>query len=107
MNDQQELFIEQPINEDGDSRQVDCFVSPKMGVPDWVEEIAIDCDNIKEFAYTYRKSERFLQRGQEYVNLIMSIHLMELEDYGYTLISKHESTTGKAIAYIGKESDFS
>lgn len=106
MNKQQELFTDQSINADGDSRQVDLLVGPKMGVPDWVKEIAVECNNIKEFAYTYRKAERFLQLGREYVSQIMGRHLIELADYGYTLISKHESTTGNCIAYVGKESDF-
>jgi hypothetical protein len=70
-------------------------------VPDWAFHISVkDCKNVYEFAYKYRKSDRFTQRGNEYVKATMDSHLKDIEDKGYTNISCHDNVTGKHIVFI-------
>lgn len=79
--------------------QVDFVV--RQNIPDWVKKCAVsDCKTVKEFAYKYRKMDRFVQRGEDYEKAIMKTHNEQLKDFGYTCISHHDNVTGKFIAYI-------
>ncbi|MGF7036889.1 hypothetical protein [Mucilaginibacter lappiensis] len=59
-----------------------------------------DCKDVYEFAYKYRKSERFTGRGIEYEFAVIRSHLDDLERHGYTSISHHDNITGKMVTYI-------
>ena len=70
-------------------------------IPDWAKESAVtDCKTVIEFAYKYRKMDRFVQCGQDYVDAVMKTHNEELDRVGYTCISHHDNVTGKFITYI-------
>ena len=70
-------------------------------IPDYIKDCAItDCKSVDEFAYKYRKIDRFTQRGDDYVEAVMKTHNEELDRFGYTCISHHDNVTGKFISYI-------
>lgn len=69
----------------------------------WVFDCAVkDCITVEEFANKYRKSERFIQRGEDYVNCVIKSHYEDIKQKGYTSISKHDNITGKHITFIPK-----
>ena len=49
------------------------------------------------------KVEQFTGRGKDYAQSVLNTHYKELEEYGYTLISSHDSVTGHTVTFIGKE----
>jgi len=78
----------------------------KHSIPNWVINCAaVDCKTAEEFAYKYRKAERFTHRGEDYIKAIMKSHLQELKDHGYTCISRHDNVTGEFITFIEKNSN--
>ena len=75
-------------------------------IPAWVKRRAVrDCNTVEEFAHKYRKAERFTGRGEDYAKSILNTHYKELEQYGYTLISAHDSVTGCTVTFIAKGFD--
>lgn len=76
-------------------------------IPEYAKDKMVnDCKNVYEFALKYRKSERFTQQGENYVNVVMASHMIDLEERGYTLISRYDNVTGRMIGYIRQKSDF-
>jgi hypothetical protein len=74
-------------------------------IPDWIKDsIITDCKDVEEFAYKYRKPDRFTGRGEDYAKCIMESHERDLKERGYTSISQHDNLTGKFITYVEKES---
>ena len=71
-----------------------------MRVPAWAKRCAVDCKDVYEFAYKYRKPDRFVLRGKKYVDSVMKTHNDDLEKRGYTCISRHDNVTGEIIFYI-------
>jgi len=73
----------------------------KSNVPAWVREEAVtDCTDVYEFAYKYRKPERFTAQGESHVQAIIGSHLRDIEMKGYTSISRHDNITGRFITYV-------
>jgi len=73
----------------------------KNNIPKWVIVAAVtDCKDVYEFAYKYRKPDRFAGRGAENEQAILKTHLEDIERYGYTSISHHDNITGKIITYL-------
>ena len=69
-------------------------------IPEWIKSESVrDCANVEEFAYKYRKADRFLQRGESYVMAVLESHHQDIKTKGYTLISKYDNVTGELIAY--------
>jgi hypothetical protein len=70
-------------------------------IPKWVIGSAVaDCKDVYEFAYKYRKADRFTGRGKENEQAIINSHLADIARLGYTTISHHDNNTGKIVAYI-------
>jgi hypothetical protein len=70
-------------------------------IPEWILRDAVkDCTSVEEFARQYRKPYRFMGKGEDYVRAVMQTHYKEIELYGYTCISKHDSVTGKFECYV-------
>lgn len=75
-------------------------------IPLWANECAVtDCRSVEEFAYRYRKPERFTGRGEAYVQAILKRHKEAINERGYTCISKHDNVTGEFIVYIPLQVD--
>ena len=71
-------------------------------IPGWIDKnkIVKDCRNIAEFLDKYYKSDRFRGRGKEYADGLIVSYEKDLSDYGYTLISRHDSNTGQVIYFV-------
>lgn len=60
-----------------------------------------DVSSVREFVETYYKTSRLRGRGDDYAELVIKSHEQHLADYGWDLISRHESRTGEAVTYFG------
>lgn len=80
-------------------------VNNVISAPKWVREIAKYENYLEDFVKKYRKSERFTQRGDAYVNQIIQSHRDECKKLGYTTISQHDSNSGEMVAYIPFEDE--
>ena len=70
-------------------------------IPKWVISSAVtDCNDAYEFAYRYRKPDRFTGRGKENEQAIIQGHLDDIARHGYTSIAHHENIAGKILTYI-------
>lgn len=72
-------------------------------IPNWVLECSVNnCDTVEEFLYKYYKHERFTGRGADYEKSLINSYSKDIENRGYTLISKHDSVTGDVVAFVTK-----
>jgi hypothetical protein len=60
---------------------------------------AKDVKTIEEFLKKYGKYDRYEGRGKEYMDCCIKSHKEDLNKYGYTIISRHDGVTGKAISF--------
>lgn len=58
---------------------------------------------ITEFCKRYYKYERYEGRGKEYAAAVLASNTEDFDKYGYCLISSHDSVTGRAVKFNGKE----
>ncbi|MBN9301638.1 MULTISPECIES: hypothetical protein [Dysgonomonas] len=67
--------------------------------------IVSDCTNLEDFACRYRKPDRYKLRDSYlpgYSDAVLESHREDLRKYGITWISRHESVTGKVVAFVNK-----
>lgn len=62
----------------------------------------VSAASVEDFRQRYTKPECYGQRGKEYVDAVLQSAHEDLEKYGYTIISRHDSVTGDVVAYYGK-----
>jgi hypothetical protein len=62
-----------------------------------------DVSTIEEFCNKYYKPDRFKNRGQEYMDCVIKSDYKDMENYGYVIISHHDSITGEVVAFYGNE----
>ena len=65
------------------------------------EKNAVQAASVEDFLNRYYKRSRFHRRGTEYADAVIASHKYAFEVHGYTIISRHESTTGDVVAYFG------
>ena len=58
-----------------------------------------DVGSIKGFCAKYYKHDRYMGRGKEYVNAVIESHKEYIEEFGYTIISHHDSITGQVVSF--------
>jgi hypothetical protein len=61
----------------------------------------VKANSLEEFLKKYTKHDRHEGRGQEYVKARIQSHKEDLEKFGYTLITHHDSITGQTVSYYG------
>jgi len=66
-------------------------------------EVFADC--ISSFIAQYGKPRRYSERGEEYMSAVLKSHQESLQEYGYTIITRHDSITGKTVSYYGRNKD--
>lgn len=54
---------------------------------------------VEDFRRRYTKPDRFAQRGPEYQAAVLQAARDDLAQFGYTIISRHDSVTGEVLAY--------
>ena len=66
---------------------------------DLYKSYKVKAKSLEDFLNRYYKSERFTERGNEYVQAVIASHKKDLNKYGYTIVSHHDNVTGKVVAY--------
>ena len=56
--------------------------------------------NVDEILNKYGKYDRYMGRGKEYFNACVTSHQEDLDKYGYDIITKHDSNTGKVVSFF-------
>lgn len=59
----------------------------------------VSASSIDDFRQRYTKPDRYAQRGPEYVAAVLQSAREDLEKYGFSIISSHDSITGEVVAY--------
>lgn len=59
----------------------------------------VEAANLEDFLKKYTKHDRHEARGKEYVEARIKSHKEDLERYGYTIITHHDSVTGQTVSY--------
>lgn len=67
--------------------------------------IAVGCTDVADFLSTYYRPNRYKGRGEEYAAGLLASAQARFEQYGHTLISRHDSTLGQAVWYYGTAAD--
>lgn len=65
----------------------------------------VKAENITDFLKKYSKPSRHEQRGLEYVAVRIQSHTEDLNKYGYTFITHHDSITGECVSYYGNKQE--
>lgn len=66
---------------------------------DVFKKYRVSASSIEDFRQRYTKPDRYAQRGPEYVAAILQSAREDLDKYGFSIISSHDSITGKVVAY--------
>lgn len=61
----------------------------------------VEAESVQDFCKRYYKPDRYTERGEEYVQAVLASQQKDLEQFGYTLISHHDSRTGEAVVWRG------
>lgn len=61
---------------------------------------AVKAENMHDFLLQYYKSERYAGRGRDYMHTCQENALADLAEHGYTVISHHDSVTGREVAFF-------
>ena len=59
----------------------------------------VPASSVEDFRQRYTKPRAYRERGPEYVAAVLQSARRDLEKYGYTIISHHDSVTGEIVAY--------
>ena len=62
---------------------------------------AVKANSVEDFLEKYTKHDRHYGRGEEYAKERIAYYKKELKEIGFCFMSKHESVTGRVVAYFG------
>ncbi|GAG68438.1 unnamed protein product [marine sediment metagenome] len=65
------------------------------------ENCRVQAKSVVQFLDKYYKNRRFRGRGEEYASVLIASHTARFAEYGFTIISRHDSKTGEVVAYFG------
>lgn len=74
-----------------------------MDIYEKMKKYKVQAVSVEDFRKRYTRPSAYQQRGAEYVAAVLESARRDLEKYGYTIISRHDSITGDVVAYYGKE----
>lgn len=66
---------------------------------DVFKKYRVSASSIEDFRQRYTKPDRYAQRGPEYVAAILQSAREDLDKYGFSIISSHDSITSEVVAY--------
>ena len=69
-------------------------------IPAWVNECVVPANNVRDFILKYGKPDRYMGRGEDYFEYCVASHEEDVEKYGYTLLSPHDSITGECVCFV-------
>lgn len=65
--------------------------------------VAEGVNSVAEFLDKYMRHDRYKGRGDDYAAAVLESHESDIDKFGNTLISRHESRTGETIWYYPKQ----
>jgi len=65
------------------------------------ENDRVDALSVADFLARYYRLDRYHGRGEEYAAAVLASHEKHFEERGFDIISRHESVTGRVVAYFG------
>lgn len=69
---------------------------------DAFKKYRVSASSVEDFRRRYTKPDRYAQRGPEYVSSVLQSAHADLERFGYTIISLHDSITGEVLSYYAR-----
>lgn len=63
----------------------------------------VEATSVIDFLEKYYKKDRYTGRGAEYAAALLASHEKDFREYGYDIISHHDSVTGEVVAFFGKD----
>lgn len=66
---------------------------------DVFKKYQVPAASVEDFRRRYTKPDRFAQRGPGYIAAVLQSASSDVEQFGYTIISRHDSITGEVVAY--------
>jgi hypothetical protein len=66
------------------------------------EDDKVNAESVEDFLSRFYKPERFHGRGEDYAARLIQSYTEEFDTFGMCYISRHDSVTGKVVAYFGK-----
>jgi tRNA pseudouridine-54 N-methylase len=66
----------------------------------WIKYRVNDVKSVYDFLHKYYKPSRLKERGEDHEKEVIAYHERQVIKNGYTIISHHESLTGKPVSYI-------
>lgn len=67
------------------------------------ENDRVQAVDVADFLARFYRPDRYHERGEEYAAALLASHQKHFDEYGYDIISRHESVTGKVVAYFKEE----
>lgn len=72
-----------------------------MDMAERFKKYEVKADSVADFIDRYGKRDRYAGRGEDYLNTVIASHTSDLAQYGYTIISHHDSVTGEIVSFYG------
>ena len=62
-------------------------------------KLATDVQDVGEFLAKYYRTDRYHGWGEDYAKVLLESHQKDFVDYGYDLISHHDSNNGRCMIF--------
>lgn len=70
-----------------------------MNCYDTFKKYEVQADNLVDFLEKYSKAGRHSERGSDYVKARIKSHQEDIDKYGFTFITHHDSKCGECVSY--------
>lgn len=67
------------------------------------KKYAVSANSLEDFLEKYTKHDRHAGRGEDYVFIRIKSHQEDIDKYGFTFITHHDSKTGETVSYYPAE----
>lgn len=74
-----------------------------MDLYEHMKQYQVQASTLEEFLEAYTKRHQHSGRGAEYVKTRIQSHQADINKYGYTFITHHDSNTGTIASWYPRE----
>lgn len=60
----------------------------------------VTADSVEDFCDRFYKRDRYHDRGEEYMNIVLKGNKKDFDEHGWIIISHWDSVTGEIVAYF-------
>lgn len=75
------------------------MLNSTMSTYDRFKRYEVKANSLEDFFRTYGREDRYFNRGEEYMRVVYETAKEELEMYGFTYITPHNSKCGDTVSY--------